>query len=145
MTTSTLSMRVPRGGVGSWRMSTERSGASSMRPLDSQKKWAWFVGARIEIGPVGTDPDLAEQADVREQVQRIVDGGRRDRLAGRLRRLAQRLGRDVPVSPVPDQQVCEREPLAGYPDAAPRQPIAGGAVRSVGFHDRLPWMTNLQL
>ena len=70
----------------------------------------------VEIGPGAVDRDFLQQAGRRELVQRVVDGGERDRRARGLRFLEKPFGGHVTVAAA-EQEPAESQALAGRPQA----------------------------
>ena len=91
-------------------------GTSTTMSSPSMKKWWCSVGLVSKIGLAPVDRELAQQPDLGELVQGVVDGGERDRDAGPRRLLEQHLGRDVPVA-LAEQEPAERDALARRPQA----------------------------
>ena len=100
--------------------------------LDEEMMMIRHVG--VEIGLRAVDRDLAQQADIGELVQRVVDGRERDRDLGLGGLLVQHLGGEMPVA-LGEQDPAERHPLAGraQPDLAQhRFHVVPGAAGQVG-------------
>ena len=74
------------------------------------------VDVRIEVRPPRLDHDLAQEADVGELMQRVVDGGERHANMAGERLAVQRFGGDVAIAAF-EQQPGERKALASGPQA----------------------------
>ena len=72
----------------------------------------------VEIGPGAVHGDFAQQARRCELVQRVVDGGERNRRAGGLRFLKQPFGRDMTVAAPNSSQPRRRRWRVGRRPAA---------------------------
>ena len=93
---------------------TSAPGMSSSSFSPSTKKWWCVGGVGVEIGLRAVDRDLAQQADLGELVQRVVDGRERHRHLGAARLLVEHLGGEVAVA-LAEQDPAERHALAGRP------------------------------
>src|SRR6185312_9548177 len=85
-----------------------------VRAFDEEVVMRRDVG--IEVGLGAVDRDLAQQADLGELVQRVVDGGERHRHLGAGRLLVEHLGGQMPVA-LAEQDPAERHALAGRTQA----------------------------
>ncbi len=86
-------------------------------------------GVGVEIHPGAVDGDLPQQARLGELVKRIVYGRERHGEIGGERLLIEPLRRHMTIAALSKQQLAERQPLAGRPQASVGQQLRDRLAR----------------